>query len=531
MRKWSADDALTANRVLLRQTHVSYGAAVHAVGCALQRTVTRDALDNALRRHGYPTIAKTATLGQPEAKEELRVVPNPRDICRQCGSEVGRLVDGICGPCQVVNATPPELYEAEWDHVNPCGCKFKTDLAAGLVSKPCNEHKRKAKKYADQAPMREQILGPGGRTQQQLRREQDERTAKIRAAFESKEREPVVERPAPAKPEMTADDGSDLDRLIRLTKTRGIDLFWACDKLNLAPERIRNLVKIAESNGYTIRLKEGILHRHQPMRQEWCGRQDFDGSTMPGRHKVAIISDVHVGNSWTALDELQEFIRHAYASGIRTILCSGDVLDGCSGKLLNEQTHVTVEKQADLAVEVFPKLDGLMTFFISGNHDHMSDVVGGVEPGKFLQAKFESAGRNDFIYVGPCLGRLRIEGATWELWHPMGSASTNGAVISMLEGRIKEQGPSLRSDFLLCGHLHKAAYAFSQGTHIVSCGTFQRKGSPFSNRIKGPWAVGGTVLEYDSLATGEIKNVSYTFCPAFGVDVPNAPGFAKKQVA
>jgi predicted phosphodiesterase len=300
-----------------------------------------------------------------------------------------------------------------------------------------------------------------------------------------------------------------VDRILAAVKFRPLDYPTLSDKLNVPTPDIKRAVQEAITSGFDLRINDGHVSRAQTRGNigKVAGWNDY-----VGRHLVAIVSDTHIGNMWAAEEELTRFIRWAYGLGVRTVIHPGDILDGFDHKLIPEQDLVGFDRQSLRATQVFPALDGLQYFAHTGNHDEHTSSSCGFDSGRGLENRFREVGRHDWHHVGRCNALIRVESAEWELNHPHGGTGSNAGVIGVLEGIINERDHL--PHFELTGHFHKYVTGIRKGCHMIGCATWQRKGSPFSNRIKGPWAVGGVLVEYDALEDGSVDAVSTRFVSA-----------------
>lgn len=300
------------------------------------------------------------------------------------------------------------------------------------------------------------------------------------------------------------------DRILTAVKYRPLDYVALSDKLNVPSGDVKAAVQRAITDGAELSINDGhvsVFHRRGSEAQSVGGFNDY-----VGHHIVAAVSDTHIGNMWAAEDELYRFCHYAYGLGCRTILHVGDILDGNKKELIPEQDLVGFDRQSLRATQVFPALKGLRYYTHTGNHDEYYAESSGMSPGRALENRFREVGRDDWHHVGRCGSIIRVESASWELNHPHGGTGTNSGVMGVLEGIVNERDEL--PDFELTGHFHKYVAGIRKGCNVIACATWQRKGSPFSNRIKGPWAVGGVIVEYDVDDDGRIDCVSTRFVSA-----------------
>ena len=227
----------------------------------------------------------------------------------------------------------------------------------------------------------------------------------------------------------------------------------------------------------------------------------------PGRHRVAMISDLHFGSKFCNKKRMIAFLKEAWKQGARVCVVVGDVLDGNKSVLLPEQSSTTFDAQLAELRAFMKKAPAFEFVAIDGNHDGYFSASAGFTSGQLVANDLREHGV-DWTFLGVCLGRARIHGARWHLWHPHGGASTRNAVRRILNERA--EALQERTDILVMGHFHKFASLpiYPEGIHGVCCPTFQEKGSEFSNRMTRPWDIGGVIVAYNVARNGHVSEVS-----------------------
>lgn len=197
---------------------------------------------------------------------------------------------------------------------------------------------------------------------------------------------------------------------------------------------------------------------------------DFTGSVI----RFGVLSDCHMGSLYENL-ELVEAAYDTFADeGITRVFNCGDLCEGqYTQKRSQHQYEIRVhgyDKQAEYVIENYPRRDGIITEFITGNHDHTFYKIAGADIGKTIDA-----GRDDFMYHGQmeCDFLLQSErgSAVVRMFHP---ASGSAYAISYRSQKIVESmSGGHKPNVLLFGHTHKAEYMFYMNVHIIQAGTTQ----------------------------------------------------------
>jgi UDP-2,3-diacylglucosamine pyrophosphatase LpxH len=202
-----------------------------------------------------------------------------------------------------------------------------------------------------------------------------------------------------------------------------------------------------------------------------------------------IVSDTHFGSVYSD-HALLEFAYDVFeAAGAKTVLHSGDLLDG--EKMYKgheyEVSCAGADAQIDLCIDGYPKRDGVTTYFIDGNHDRSFWKRSGVNTGSKIAAR-----REDMVYLGYMESDIVIgEGdckATVRLFH--GEDGSGSYAISYRPQRYVSELPSgTKPDILIMGHYHKAEQLFYRGVTTFQAGTTQRQ-TPFMRGRRLAAAIG-----------------------------------------
>ena len=203
---------------------------------------------------------------------------------------------------------------------------------------------------------------------------------------------------------------------------------------------------------------------------------------------IGIVADTHLCSTHEKLNELHTFYAIMKKEGIDTVFHAGDVIAGW-GIYRGQENEVHTfgaNNQAQYAVDNYPKVDGITTYFCTGNHDLSWWKTAGIDVGELIAAQ-----RPDMIYLGQYKGDVKINGIKFRIMHPDGGGAY---ALSYRAQKISEQIPSGdKPKVLIFGHWHTAHYFFYRNMHIFNAGCFEsqtsfllRKGI---NPIIGGWTV------------------------------------------
>ncbi len=312
-----------------------------------------------------------------------------------------------------------------------------------------------------------------------------------------------------------------LPKLVKLTSRKPLHLEELCDKLDVAPARVRVLLAEAKAKHLAIELAGGLVGVGVSPPPAVT---DTRISPVKGKRQViGCISDTHLGSKYCLRSQLQDCIHYFYEQGARVITHSGDILDGCYAHGEFEMSHMGIDEQTRDLFETLPKLPGLTYHAIGGNHDGTFMAKTGVDVPAFISAYFRARGRKDFFAYGNRGAMLKVCGALLYMWHPGGSIGY--AVSYKMQKKIEGFAPGSKPQLLQIGHWHKMASVDTRGVFAFAAGTFQGAGSAFGLSLTdGPCAIGGTLLSFDLTKDGTLRDIVYAPRRYFELEQPLSLG-------
>ena len=169
-----------------------------------------------------------------------------------------------------------------------------------------------------------------------------------------------------------------LDIAIKLSEKYNIDATRKDYKFNNFRLRIRSCISRYKKQNKKLGMAEQFRWHHQNKKEEKIvvirnvepsvHERVWDGTT---EIKIAIIGDTHFGSKYTQFQHLNDFYDICKAEGIKDIYHVGDLTDGLKMRPGHEyELYVTsADDMVDDLIEKYPKRDGIITHFITGNHD------------------------------------------------------------------------------------------------------------------------------------------------------------------
>lgn len=186
-------------------------------------------------------------------------------------------------------------------------------------------------------------------------------------------------------------------------------------------------------------------------------------------HLVAFLSDTHLGSKLCRYHAIDTAYKIIDQEGVKTVYHCGDVVDGIGmyrGHHFELLKHSYQDQKWDV-VDNYPKVEGVTTYMISGNHDASFLRAIGAD---ILEAVAKE--RKDLIYLGQVEAEIEIaQGVRLRLWHPGGAP--NYAKSYRLQRAIDSMEGGTKPNILAVGHYHYDFYMSHRNIHALQVPCFQ----------------------------------------------------------
>jgi predicted phosphodiesterase len=216
-----------------------------------------------------------------------------------------------------------------------------------------------------------------------------------------------------------------------------------------------------------------------------------------------VVSDTHFGSTFTAEQELHSFYELLKSKGVSKVLHIGDLTDGwyqSRATSIFEQTAVGFSNQLKYFVSHYPKIKGITTYAITGNHDQTHMFNGGANIGEIVAQL-----RDDIIYLGHNHAYFKIsDKVKISLIHPVDGSSQ---ALSYKIQQVIDRNPQKKAEIMLIGHYHKTASVFYKGSWGYLVPSFQHKSS-FMNDNNLVSDVGGMILTIKLNKDGSLQSLA-----------------------
>lgn len=226
--------------------------------------------------------------------------------------------------------------------------------------------------------------------------------------------------------------------------------------------------------------------------------------------KFALMGDTQFGSKYAQITHLYDFYNRCKEEGITTVYHTGDVVDGLKMRTGHEyELYVNgYDEMLNDVIDNYPQIDGITTYFITGNHDASIYKQIGLDIGSYI-----SDARKDMVYLGrDCAQVYLTPKCILELRHPWdGTAYAQSyKPQKMIEAMESDSKPNI----LAIGHYHKAEYLFYRNVHSIQTGCFQSQ-TPFTRGKGISIALGGWIITADIDEDGQLEDISMKFIPFY----------------
>ncbi|MBI2103269.1 metallophosphoesterase [Candidatus Woesearchaeota archaeon] len=358
-----------------------------------------------------------------------------------------------------------------------------------------------------------------------------------------------------------------------LLADRPSDLLTLCGHTSLSPKDTQSLYQLVYDQ---IELPDGKKKRPAATSVESLEGLTLDGSEQikavsqgyrlmidpEYTFRVILVSDTHIGSKHDNIEGLEKMFDRAVAIGAKTVLHSGDLVDGAFAHrdmfLYLRDECQTFDGQFDRVVNKWPRREGVSTYFIAGNHDHFFQTNAGVDLCRHVAAarqdmrylksesirevfgkgydkeRFErvlenkklGSGRVGAVRIGPSHLPEDQRNTIMMMIHPGdGSARTLsykpqqiiknlGMLLYSFENMTNPEGRRIKPHILQIGHYHKADMNLLRNVYVFQAGTM-KLADEFHEVKNLDNMMGYWVLEITSKRDGDIVRLAERFQQAY----------------
>ncbi len=283
-----------------------------------------------------------------------------------------------------------------------------------------------------------------------------------------------------------------------------------CERLGMSELKFGGLVEELLVKGYDISINEKDGKKYVVKKKNKASSKPIkpDVSELT-RVRQVWISDTHLCNETQQLHMINKVYKEAYEKGYREVLHFGDITDG---DYQNRPDHryelfrLGADRQIDYVAKNYPYVEGMDTYFITGNHDDTHKKNGGIGIGPYIELKRkEIFGRSDLHFVG----------SERAIFHPAASEKTDeemyhsgGGCASSLSYRaqkyIDKMEPGTKPNVVGMGHFHQSHFLSYRNVIALLLPCLTAK-SPFAIRQGLENTMGAYFIDMYVNSKGEVE--------------------------
>lgn len=243
----------------------------------------------------------------------------------------------------------------------------------------------------------------------------------------------------------------------------------------------------------------------------WYSNQTDLSRILSNEGIVGILSDTHLCSMAERLDVVHDAYQEFKKRGVTIVFHGGDLTDGW----YEYKHHINFVKihgnqeQAIYTIKHYPKVEGITTYVIGGNHDDSYgaakiDRISLITHG-FHHHGHDVKGRDDLVYVGQYSHYFIFpQEVRLHLLHPRGQAAY--ARSYKQQKRSEAMTNNERPDIQVSAHFHTFNYTVLQGTHMLALPGIQDE-TEFFKRLGLERSIGFCTAEYE-IKKGKLKSFS-----------------------
>lgn len=215
--------------------------------------------------------------------------------------------------------------------------------------------------------------------------------------------------------------------------------------------------------------------------------------------RFGLVSDTHLACKEERLAELHNIYDLFASEGITTVFHAGNIVDGYLPRVNGDSVYVTsIDGQCLYVVDAYPKRDGIVTYFITGDDHEGWWQKDGFNFGAYLQYVARKEGRGDLCYIGHVEADVEIRhpsGASTiiKIQHPGGGSAYARSYAGQKQVEAFEGGE--KPNILVQGHYHVSNYMLDRNVHVISMPGFQDQ-TVFARKKRLRMEVGGAILAF-----------------------------------
>ena len=235
------------------------------------------------------------------------------------------------------------------------------------------------------------------------------------------------------------------------------------------------------------------------------------------KFNALLISDTRLGSKYQQLSRLNNAYLEAWKNGFDKVIMLGDITEGLySLKNPYYQTLFadTTEQQVDYVIDNYPYIDGMTTYFITGDQDATHTKKNGVDIGRII-----SEARDDMVYLGNMRCQLNIRKMKILAQHlQIGKFDRSKTISLKPQDAIYAMRSEEKVDIILDGHLLSSELLTERGMREIAVPSLVAT-TPRIRKSAIPHNVGFILLKTNLTKDGKFEDMEATYSPYYQTDV------------
>lgn len=299
----------------------------------------------------------------------------------------------------------------------------------------------------------------------------------------------------------------DIKELLPFIK-KGARLLDISGAMKISARKTKELIKEAKKRGYNVQMVGDkytlctvTIPEQNNFAVEWKGEKII---------RFGLMGDTQLGCIDTQITHLHTLYDIYQSEGITQVYHTGDITDGEKMRPGHEYELYVHGADAQVAhtVDVYPVRPGIVTDFITGNHDYSFIRTIGLDIGKQIATQ-----RPDMRYLGYGSSFIELSpNCTMELRHP--EDGTSYALSYKTQKIIEAMSGGEKPNILAVGHYHKMEQLFYRNVHAFQTACLCAQTRWMRGKSIAA-AVGGWLVELHVDDEGSITRITPTFFPFY----------------
>ena len=232
--------------------------------------------------------------------------------------------------------------------------------------------------------------------------------------------------------------------------------------------------------------------------------------------KTLLLSDTRLGSKYQQLSRLNFAYQEAWQSGINNAILLGDITEGLyslKNPYYDSLFLDTTEKQVEYVINNYPYIEGMTTYFITGDQDATHTAKNGVDIGRLISKQ-----RADMIYLGNMRCQLNVRKMKILVQHLKIGAFDRAKTISLKpQDAIYAMRSEEKVDIILDGHLLSSEQMTERGMREIAVPSLVAT-TPRIRKSAIPHNVGFVLLNTKLTKDGKFSDMEATFSPFYQTD-------------